>query len=555
MERILLFILDLFSGFYRFAGVNYQQVRTIVQVKLRMDGRRQTLMMGQQSSNQKGFFYALFIYTIFGLLTSLLIYALPSLMYSLVLIFSYIMLMVVMILITDFSSVLLDTSDNSILLPRPISSRTLLAARITHIVFYIGLLVLALSLGSIIAVAIKFSFTVLITFLVCIVLGVLFSVTLTHGLYLLIMRFTTEERLKNTINYLQIGMTIVFMGSYQLMPRMMGSLDEVELIFTFHWWTYLIPSVWLSATVEAVHQTIFDVPHVSMLLLSFIVPVGSLYVVSTYLAPTFASKLQNMGTETGLPSSSLTEKATKKSIWARLIESIVKNGGERSGFLLTQKMLARDRKLKLKIYPSIGYMFVIIIMLSVRHVSKSGNWLDDLASSQAYFFIIYFATLVLHTIMFEISYSDDFKAGWVFFSSPIQQPGHLLVGSLKAIITTLFLPIYFFVATLVLFIWGTSAIDDLLFGFTNNLVIILSLAIISKKYLPFSLPNGARNNGSNFARGILMVLVLGFLGFIHYGASQISGVVWVLTPLFATISYFMFRSYRSLTWLEFQKNS
>lgn len=552
MERVLLFILDLFSGVYRMAGIDYLQLRSIVQVKLRMDGRRQTLMMGQQTGNRKGYFYALFIYTIFGLLTSMLIYALPSVMFSLVFIFSYIMLMVIMILITDFSSVLLDTSDNSILLPRPISSSTLLAARLTHIVFYIGLLVLALSLGSIIAVAVMFTFSALVTFLICLVLGVLFSVTLTNGLYLFIMRFTTEERLKNTINYLQIGMTIVFMGSYQLMPRMLGSLDEIELVFTFHWWTYLIPSIWLSATVEAIQQNLFDATHLNMILLSIVVPIGSLYAVSRYLAPAFASKLQNMGTEiSGTKTTSAS--VDKKSLWGMLIQNIVRKGAEQSGFILTQKALARDRKLKLKIYPAIGYLFVIVVMISVRHVGKTGNWLEELAASQAYLFIIYFSTLILHTILFEISYSDDFKAGWIFFSSPVPQPGLILIGSLKAILTTIFLPVYLLVVVIVLFVWGSGAIDDLLFGFVNNLVIILSLAIISKKHLPFSLPDGARTNGNNFARGIIMMLVLAFLGFIHYGASQIEGAIWVMTPLFALVLYFMTKSYSSLTWAELFK--
>lgn len=555
MEKILLFILDLFGSLYRAAGIDYKQLRSIVSVKLKMDGRRQTLMMGQQSSGgNRGYFFSLFIYLVFGLLVSMLIYALPSMMYALTFIYSYIMVMVIMILITDFSSVLLDTSDNSILLPRPVSSRTLLVARITHIVLYVGLLVVALSLGSLIAVVIQFGITTFIIFSLCLLLGVLFSVTLTNGLYLLIMRYTTEERLKNTINYLQIGMTILFMGGYQLLPRMLGSMEDVEMVFTFSWWTYLIPSVWLSASVEAIHLNLFDLQHSVMMLLSVVIPISSLYLVSQYLAPSFASKLQVMAAE-NKTTPQQQERASQKGWFENLTASIANPGAERSGFILTQKAIARDRKLKLKIYPAIGYLVVILVLLTVRYTGKSGDALEGLRSSQAYLFIIYFSTIILHTVIFEISFSDDFKAGWVFFSSPIQEPGRILTGSLKAILTSLFLPFYGVVSIIIVSIWGMSTLDDVLFGFVNNLVIILSIVTINKKHLPLSLPDGARASASNFGRGILMMLVLAFFGILHYGTTQLSGATWILSPFLAILLYFMYKSYSKLSWEELRKGT
>jgi hypothetical protein len=215
--------------------------------------------------------------------------------------------------------------------------------------------------------------------------------------------------------------------------------------------------------------------------------------------------------------------------------------------------LARDRKLKLKIYPAIGYLVVILVLLAVSFSRKNENWFAEISASQAYLLIIYFSSITLHTILFEISFTDDFKAGWVFFSAPVQQPGKVLSGSLKAIVTSLFLPFYLVISILVLSIWGVSTIDDLIFGFINNLVIILSILIISSKHLPLSLPEGARSHGSNLGRGILMMLVLAFFGFLHYGATQLSGITWVLAPFFAAILYFMHKSYSALSWQELRR--
>lgn len=548
MNRFLLFFLDSVSFIYKIFGIDYHQVRAIVSVKLLMDGRRPMLSMGQTSSKNT-YYYALVIYLIFGFLASILIYAVPSVVIAMTFIFSYVMLMSIMILITDFSSVLLDTSDNSIILPRPISSKTLLAARITHIVLYIGLLTFALSLGSIIAVIITYGFAGIVSFLLALLLCILLAVTITNALYLLIMRYTSEEKLKNTINYLQIIMTVLFMGSYQLMPRLIGTVDALETSFTFDWWTYLIPPIWFSATVEAFETFQFDGTHLLFILLALVVPVLSVYYVSRFLAPLFSEKIQDMGTESHVKPKTVQNKKT----WSDTIgEKITTSGPERSGYSLTAKAISRDRKLKLKLYPAIGYFIVLAFVFLFKYNDDSSTVLEGLRESKSYLILIYFSSFILYAALFEISYSDNFKSSWVFFSSPVHQPGFILKGALKALLINLFAPIYLGISIFALAIWGPIVIDDLLFGLANNMVIILSISILNKKHLPQSVPDGARTSGGNFARSIMMMLTMAFLGFLHYGAMQLSGWLWVLAPAFAVIAYFMFKSYETITWKDLQ---
>lgn len=548
MNRILLLFLDALSFIYKIFGIDYHQVRFIVAVKLLMDGRRPMLSMGQASAN-RSYYYALVIYLVFGLLVSILIYTIPSVVISMTFIFSYIMVMAIMILITDFSSVLLDTSDNSIILPRPISSKTLLVARITHIVLYIGLLTLSLSLGSIIAVCIQYGFAGILAFLLSLVLCILLSVTITNALYLIIMQYTSEEKLKNTINYLQIFMTVLFMGSYQLLPRLLGTVDAITTDFTFHWWTYLIPSIWFSATVEAFEVYQFDSTHLLFIILAIGIPSLSVYYVSRFLAPLFTEKIQDMGTESPVNTKSVNH---KKSLVDRLGEMITETGPERAGYTLTSKAIGRDRKLKLKLYPAIGYFIVLAIIFLFRFNNNEGNILEGLREGKSFLLLIYFSTFILYAALFEISFSDNFKASWVFFSSPVNQPGYILKGSIKAMFVNLFVPIYLVISIFSMLIWGTAVIDDLLFGLFNNVVIILSISILNKKHLPQSAPDGARNSGGNFARGIIMMLTMALLGFLHYGAMQLNGSLWVLTPVFATIAYFMIKAYKTVTWKDLQ---
>lgn len=558
MDRFFLFILDFFRGAYESMQVDYAQLRSIVKVKLMMDNRRQTNTLGQQQQRGKrGYILTQVVYLVLGFLVSFLIYVVPSAMISMSIVFAYIMVMVIMILITDFSSVLLDTSDNSIILPRPVSNRTLLAARLTHIVIYVGMLTLSISLGAVVAVTITFGWFALLAFLICVVLGVLFSITITNGLYLLLMKYTSEERLKNAINYLQIVMTIFFIGAYQIFPRMMGTIENWNSVFTFDWWTYLLPPVWFSATVEAVDLFLFDAPHVIMLLLAVSIPIVSLYLVSTYLAPAFAEKLQDMATESR-PVKNADTTANKVTLASRFVGWFTKPGVERAGFIATQKALGRDRKLKLKIYPSIGSLFVVLVVIFVRFSTDedlSGDWYNRVTESNAHLLLIYFTSMVMYTTYFEISFSDDYKASWIYSSSPIKVPGELLMGSLKAIAASFFLPIYLIMSIIILVFWGERAIGDLVFGILNNLVIVLSIALINRKIIPLTLPETARNNaGGNFARGIMMMFVMAFLGFLHYGAIQISWALWLLIPMFAVILYFMQKSYREIRWADMKVN-
>ena len=60
-------------------------------------------------------------------------------------------------LITDFTSVLIDVRDNYIILPKPVSDRTVVVARLLHISIHISKLVLPMALPGIIFVWIKYN--------------------------------------------------------------------------------------------------------------------------------------------------------------------------------------------------------------------------------------------------------------------------------------------------------------------------------------------------------------------------------------------------------------
>jgi ABC-2 type transport system permease protein len=554
VEIILLKFLDRIQGIYRVAGVNYEQLRAIVAVKLMMDNRRQVMAFKKKENQEPGnaFAITLLFYSIFGIFVAIFIYNISSVMVSMIFFFSYIMVMVAMTLITDFSSILLDTSDNTIILPRPVNGRTLFIARLTHVLLYLGQLALGLSLIPSIMVGYKFGILFLFFFLIVLVLTVFTALLITNATYLLIMQFASEEKLKSVINYFQIIMAVAMMGAYQLLPRMMGRFEVEDYVFQINGWSYLIPPVWMGGALELVHYHRFDIPHIILTCLCIVVPLGGLYITNRYLTPIFNKKLSALGSVTEQPAKVNEEKKQKSKLLENISFCVTSNSFERAAFELVYKILGRDRKIKLKIYPAVGYILVFGLVFMIRGEDDFSTLWNNLPNTEYYFVLIYLTFMISQVALFEIPYTDDFKASWFYSSAPVDRPGEILSGMVKAIFVKLFLPIYTAIAALILFVWGTRAIDDILFGLFNNFLILLIIATIGKRILPLTLEPSAKNQTGSFLRGILMVLCMVIPGGLHYLLSKWPLILISTIPFQLGAIYLILRSYKATKWSSIQ---
>lgn len=547
MEIFLLRILDLFQVFFRIIHVNYKQLRAIVSIKLKMDNRRQLVAYSRKENPEPthAFIGTLLIYTLFGGFVAVAIYTLPFTI-SMIVFFSYIMVMIIMTLITDFSSVLLDTSDNTIILPRPLDSRTLYAARLTHITLYLGQLAFGLSLISLIVVIVKYGLFFSILFSIGVIIVIVTSLFITNSLYLIIMQFFSEEKLKNVINYFQIGMAVFVVGGYQLISRIVGQLDIKSYVFEIQWWSYLVPSIWIAAGLESIHENIFDVPHILLLTLALVIPVMGIYLVNQYLTPVFTSKLGSMTSHVEQPEKNL--KAEQVNLITRISGWVTTSGAERGAFEIIYKILGRDRKIKLKVYPAFGYIFVFGLIFMLQGKQNLITTFNELPTTQYHLVLIYLTFLVLQVACDTIPYTDDFKASWIYFAVPLNKPGEILSGTIKAIFFRLFIPGYSIICIFVLSIWGLQAADDLLFGLFNNFLMLMVFVSIGKRHLPLSMPASLKSQTGNFARGMLMIIVIGVLGLGHYALTNLPFDLIGMIPIQLVAIYLAHQHYKKTSW-------
>ncbi|GAB2522695.1 hypothetical protein [Spirosoma aerophilum] len=550
MTSLILWLLDRAKPLFKLLGADYNQLRAIVQVKLMMDNRRSIVSMGRygkpSAESNSNFTRILLIYTVVGGIISLSMLATPDqdrLFFPLTLQFSYIMALCAMTLISDFSSVIMDSSDNQIILPRPVGNRTLWLARVVHITSYLFGIALSLSVGGILVIAYRFGPLAGLTFLAMSLLSAVLMVFLTNLFYLALMRFISEEKLREVINYFQIVMAVLFYGGYQLLPRLVDSQHVLTQAVAHQWWHYFIPPMWMAATVDIFIQPVLDSTHLVFALLALVIPFGGVWFMNRFLTADFTQRLSGIDSE-NRPEPSATATSSTPSGQTTLLDLtsgwFTTNPLERAAFGFTWRVTGRDRKFKLKTYPQLGFGLAYVVAMSLQSRSLGG-------SGFFYLFALYFAGLYVMVAQYQLGISDNYKASWIYGSAPIQAPGDVLSGSLKALIVKLLLPFYAVLAGYILYRYGLDKISDVLLAFSNSLVMLLCTALFSTRFMPFSVaPDALKQN--NTARGLLTSIILALVGFSHYGLTMLPYGTWIALPLSLAMVWILLRQYKKTEW-------
>jgi ABC-2 type transport system permease protein len=250
MVKFALFLVRLFKIPIKWLGVDFPQFETLLRTKLTVDFRGGPSAFQNSGRKKQTFLTQFFFFTIYGGLMCIVTNSISDLLLSLTIFFTVIMVMLAMTLISEFTTVLFDHRDNYILLPRPVSHRTLLFLRLVHIQFYMGYIALALSLAPGIMLAIKYKGIAVLIYFLAVGLSTWLTLIFTTFIYLLISKTVEGERFKDIITYVQVIMGVLIFAGYQLIPRVMDVKVLSNSAMSIHWWAYLFPPVWLAALVK-----------------------------------------------------------------------------------------------------------------------------------------------------------------------------------------------------------------------------------------------------------------------------------------------------------------
>jgi hypothetical protein len=224
MIRIILLVFIPFRWFIEKTGADYNQFIQILKLKLTIDNRGAYSLTGKKDNSL--FKQAITLFFV-GIMLSIILNIIQSPFTFYYLAHTFIMVMMAMMIISEFSTVLLDTSDNAIIQPLPVNGNTISLARNAHICIYLTMNAFSLSIVSIIIAFIKFGPGSGTAYIFSIILNVMLTLFIANILYLGIMHLATGEKLKNNLMYFQIAIAILFMAAYQFGIRSSSILSRV----------------------------------------------------------------------------------------------------------------------------------------------------------------------------------------------------------------------------------------------------------------------------------------------------------------------------------------
>ncbi len=548
MNELLLKICDRLAPIFRRIGVDYPKFRALLWVKLTNDDRQEKSVVQRKSSKEvsKSMIWVMAIYAFMGLFAGLLVLMIQDLFTALTFIFAVIMVMTTAALISDFSAVLLDTTDNSILQYRPIDSRTIAVARITHIFLYMIQITLSLSLATLIIGTVKHGLLFPVLFLAAVFFSVLFVVFLANIFYLLLMKISGGERFKDIILYFQIAMAAFSMGSYQLLPRLIEENSLKGFTISIRWWTYLLPPAWMAAPVSGVVTGAVSSEFLALSFLGLLVPVLCVYGVVRYLAPGFSRAIMEL--ELAGTGSKRSGRGGAAALLSRVVS---RNPVERAAFLLVWRQSSRDRKFKLKTYPTVGYMLIIALVMTFRE--SGGRLLEAIAAlpeTKKYLIFLYFGILLIPMTILQMRLSDQHEAAWIYYSLPIERPGEILRGAVKSMIFKYGFAVLLPLSVMTLFVWGFRVLDDILLVSANLFVFSYAIAIPVRKDLPFAKSYSGAKEAQKGIAGFMFLLIPAALGVIHYGLTFVPNGVLFAVPVSVLLSLPLSRLLSNVPWRD-----
>lgn len=522
----MLRFLDKFKKLFISIGVDYDVMRKILQVKLVMDSRRVPTVLNnakgkrdesKESNDKNNFIRSLWQYMLMGLILIPFVIMKNSFIFQMSFVFGILLFMVMTSLISDFSSVLLDIRDTSIIATKPVNSRTLSMAKTIHVLIYMFMLTAALTVPSLIAALPAQGFLFFILYVAEIILVDMFIVVLTVILYMIILRFFDGEKLKDIINYVQIALTITLTIGYQFIGRLFDiSKITSSVVFTPRWWQYFIVPMWFGAPFELIIKRNRNIYFITFTLLALIIPIVSI-IIYIKLIPAFESNLQK------LSNNNENGNRNKNHIINRLSIIFCSDKEERTFFKFTSYMIKNEREFKLSVYPSIGFAIVFPFIFIFNNLR--GSSFSAIAETKQYF-NIYFCALMLPTALMMLKYSPKYKAAWIYKAMPVKKNASIYKGSIKAFIIRLLLPVYIIEAFIFLMIFGMKIFPHLILVFLNMMLFTVLCFKTMEKSLPFSEMAGTSNKSSGLIF-IPLMFMLGGLAFIHYQCANISYGVYI----------------------------
>ncbi len=513
-------------------GVDPVQWRALVRTYLRMDfraGGGATTRTGSGRARGHPLVGVAIITGLGGAMFATLAARIPDLLLSATLLTSYGGINTVMLLLVDFTGLVVSPDDYGVLGHRPVSSRTYFASRLASILAYIGFVSVVLALLPAVCYALwwQLGITGLAFTFAAVVLCNVSATIVIITVYAMMLSLVHPHRLRRALSYLQLVSMMGFYVAYYLSMEGFRNSFLFRLSFSDQPWMWINPASWFAAFVRLAAG---DVPWMVW------VASGAALAISIGCIPLAAGRLSLKYAQQLAETTVAGEPATRR----RFRLPGFGRAESRAVALLVSAQFRFDQRFRMAILGIIP-LILFYLLLGLNQGALADPFSPDARSSAGVplYMAVVFMPMTLHA---SLHYSDSWRAAWIFFATPASA-ARLIVAA-KNIVTVWFLGGYLL---LLAAIWSYYY-ERIWHAFFHAAVIgllahmLLQITVMMRPSLPFAaeprkVERSARLYSVLFFGSMIAAIIPTFLPYVYVSTALTAVVVAVMVAMTAALEY------------------
>lgn len=493
--------------------IDARQWRALVGLSWKMQKRMSSAIKMKKDSSANKLWLVLFIYGLMGLMFLPMI-VLPARTAGIASFFilNVMLTFIALMILLEFGSSIVCPEDIAVLSPRPVSSRTYFASRMTMVVIVILIYAAALGGPSAFVFCFRFGMITALSLAFTIVIAGLTTGMLVILIYTTALKYISPSRIKNIIGYIQLSLTFVVYGGYGIfMEKMRGvvaatSPDSLLLI---------IPTSWFASMVNIASGD-WTIADVAGSLLSVLVFAALCYLIVGRISLTYSEDV----IEAAIAPTSRAQAARP---WRRPAFHLFRRAEDRAIAMLIIRQFRHDFKFRMSVLGILPLTFFYIYYGMQGESGLADPFSMNVSLAQMGSSILLYLAIIIFPVILkgEIIHNDMYEASWIFFASPVDR-GRVMTSVRRVLIRAFVLPYLLIISAV--FLWS----------FRNPLHVVMHMVIVFlvsdmfllvlfffKPALPFSMPREVGSMSATlftsmiFGPLLVMVLMGIFIEFLY----------------------------------------
>ena len=495
--------------------LNYSHIREMLRLKLIMDSRRVSPALQNNGKKigkepKKSMILTCLVYMGLGIFIASM-QVMPNMFGANTISFAMLIFMLFSVYISEYSAVLLDTTEKSFYGALPIGKNEISTAKNIHIAYYIGTIAASMMLPSVVVGFISKGILYGLVFTLVSIVIVVVCLHLAGVIYYLLLKVFSGEKLKDILSGFQIFMTIAIILSYQIVPRVISIAGFSKGQLTYSPFYFLLPSAWFSAILESLFGAggLWYIYVLAGITVPAVILLEVLY--KKKVMPEFEGELDKL-TETAKENKSL-------SPFSKLMCKLLSKDEQENAFMkLVLIQVSRNRDMKLKLYPQLANVFILpIIMVLPQITGEKGftGFIENLRQGRWGLALLYFTGLTSASIYMIIGQTENPESIMFYQILPIENLSKCIRAGVKVVLFRYLTPIFVALSALLLGVYGFGIIPDVIIAYLSFIFVTGFIIRISAWVLPFSYESDAASAGNNLLMFFISLFVFAVLGWVH----------------------------------------